>query len=50
MSPYFAAEFTTNNEGRLDAKYMNEEGTMTSNVQEAKVFDSKTEAEMEILR
>ncbi len=50
MSPYFAAEFTTNNEGQLEAKYMNEEGAMTPNVNEAKIFDSKSEAEMEVLR
>lgn len=50
MSPYFAAEFTTNSEGQLEAKFIDKEGTMTHDVNDAKIFDSKSEADMEVLK
>ncbi|MCC5640828.1 hypothetical protein LC593_34390 [Nostoc sp. CHAB 5844] len=46
--PYFAAEINVNG-GKLEVKYYTETG-VSSNPEEATIFDKKQDAEFEVLR
>lgn len=51
MAPYFVADFSTNNNGSLEASYVkNSSDERTENISEAKIFESKQDAENHVIK